>query len=148
MPRIPQFGAQREHAEALIAAARAAAELVRSTRAEDTLLVLVSGGGSAHLTLPANGVALEDLATITRLLQRAGGTISELNCVRKHCEQLKGGRLAALSGAGRLVAYILSDVPGDRLDVIASGPTAPDPTTYAGALEVLARFGLSDAAPA
>src|SRR5262249_14330917 len=72
----------------------------------------------------------------------------DLNCVRKHCEELKGGRLAARSGAGRLVAYILSDVLGDKLDVISSGPTAPDPTTYAGSLGVLGRFGLASAVPA
>jgi hydroxypyruvate reductase len=129
-------------------AAGEAANLVRSARTSDTLIVLISGGGSAHLTLPAAGLSVDDLAAVTRLLQRAGATISDLNCVRKHCEQLKGGRLAALSGAGHLVSYILSDVLGDKLDVISSGPTAPDPTTYSRALEVLARFGLRESVPA
>jgi glycerate 2-kinase len=134
--------------ERSVAAANAVAQLVAQARPDETLIVLISGGGSAQLTLPADALRVEDLADITRLLQRAGATISDLNRVRKHCEQLKGGRLAAISGAGRLAAYILSDVLGDRLDVIASGPTAPDPTTYAQALEVLARFGLMTSVPA
>jgi glycerate 2-kinase len=131
-----------------VAAARDVVELASSTRPVETLVVLISGGGSAHLTLPADGLSVEDLASVTRSLQRAGATISDLNCVRKHCEGLKGGRLAAMSGAGSLAAYILSDVLGDKLDVISSGPTAPDPTTYSGALDVVARFGLMNSVPA
>ncbi len=131
-----------------VEAAHAASDLVRQVGPTETLIALISGGGSAHLTLPADGLTVEDLAAITRSLQRAGATITDLNCVRKHCEQLKGGRLAAMSGAGRLVAFILSDVIGDNLDVISSGPTVPDPTTYSEALAVLGRFGLTEAAPA
>src|SRR5262245_2660920 len=125
-----------------VEAARAAAGLAARVGAEDTLVALVSGGGSAHLTLPAAGLTLEDLAEVTRLLQLAGAPIGELNTVRKHCEDLKGGRLAAMC-RGRIEAYILSDVVGDPLDVIASGPTAPDPTTFADALRVLEQRGLA-----
>lgn len=113
-----------------------------------TLVALISGGGSAHLTLPAGRLSLEDLRTVNGALQRAGAPIQDLNAVRKHTEVLKGGRLAALAEPARVVSYIVSDVLGDRLDVIASGPLAPDPTTYANALGVLERFGVGDAAPA
>lgn len=130
---------------------RAAAEevrgYVRGLPADRTLLVLVSGGASAHLALPRSGVSLEDLITITRELQRAGATIEELNMVRRHCEQLKGGGLAQVCGAGRIEALILSDVIGDRPHVIASGPVSVDPTTFRDALGVLTRFGLEDSAP-
>jgi len=126
-----------------VAAAQAVCDLVKSAQPDQTLLCLISGGGSAHLTMPAGDLTLDDIAEVTRELQLAGATIDELNCVRKHCEQLKGGRLAALSTSGKLVAYILSDVMGDKLDVISSGPTAPDPTTYRDAGEVLQRHALS-----
>jgi glycerate 2-kinase len=129
-------------------AARAARDLVAATQPHQTLLCLITGGGSAHLTLPAEGLTIEDIAAATKALQRAGATIDELNCVRKHCEQLKGGRLAVLCGASRLNAYILSDVMGDKLDVIASGPTVPDPTTCAEALRVLRARGCEVASPA
>lgn len=129
-------------------AARAARDLVAGAGPHQTLLCLITGGGSAHLTLPADGLTIDDIAAVTKALQRAGATIDELNCVRKHCEQLKGGRLAVLSGAGRLVAYILSDVIGDKLDVISSGPTVPDPTTFAQALEVLSARACGSASPA
>lgn len=113
------------------------AEFVRSLASSDHLLVLISGGGSAHLTLPAPGLSLDNLRDVTRLLHRAGCDIQELNAVRKHCEQLKGGRLAKLCNAHDVRVLILSDVLGDRLDVISSGPFAPDPTTYSDALSVL-----------
>jgi glycerate-2-kinase len=124
-----------------VKAAEAVRDFVTSASPDHTVLCLISGGGSAHLTLPAGDLTLEDIAAVTRELQLAGATIDELNCVRKHCEQLKGGRLAALCRA-RVVAYILSDVMGDKLDVISSGPTAPDPTTYRDALNVLEARGL------
>src|SRR5690554_3162416 len=92
--------------------------------------------------------ARDDLRAVTEALQLAGAPIESLNAVRKHCEQLKGGGLARLAAPARVWAFILSDVVGDPLDVIASGPTAPDPTTYADALDVLARYGVRDAAPA
>ena len=108
-----------------------------------TLLVLISGGGSAHLTLPSPGVTLEDIRRVTTALLRSGATINNLNCVRKHCEQLKGGRLAQLAFPGRVRAFVLSDVVGDALDAIASGPCAPDPCTYKDALNVLEQAGLA-----
>ncbi len=129
-------------------AARAARDLVSQASHHHTLLCLITGGGSAHLTLPADDLTIDDIAAVTRALQRAGATIDELNCVRKHCEQLKGGRLATLSVAGKLIAYILSDVMGDKLDVISSGPTVPDPTTFAQGLEVLLARGCDAASPA
>jgi len=131
-----------------VEAAREVAAFVRAVPRGLTLLCLVSGGGSAHLTWPAEGVSLEALAACAAALQRGGATIDELNAVRKHCERLKGGRLAAMrGGAGPIVCLVMSDVIGDRLDVIASGPMAGDPTTFADALGVLERHGLTGAAP-
>ncbi len=120
-----------------IEAATRVRDFVASLAPADHLMVLISGGGSAHLTLPAPGLSLEQVRDVTRLLHRAGCDIQELNAVRKHCEQLKGGRLASLCGAHDVRVLILSDVLGDRLDVISSGPFAPDPTTYSDALAVL-----------
>lgn len=111
------------------------------------LMVLISGGGSAHLTLPAEGLTLSDLRTLTDALLRSGASIAEINCVRKHCEQLKGGRLAQLASPGPVSVFVLSDVVGDALDVVASGPCAPDPTTYADALAVLELYQLRREAP-
>lgn len=124
-------------------AGEAIERVARSVGPGETALVLVSGGGSAQLTLPPAGVPLGDVRALTDALLRAGATIGELNAVRKHLDRLKGGRLAVLlAGAGRAEALVLSDVLGDRLDVISSGPTAPDPTTYAEALAVLAGRGV------
>jgi len=112
-----------------------------------TLLLLLSGGASAYLASPAPGLTLDDLASITRDLQRAGATIHELNTVRKHLERLKGGRL----GARCLVpihALIMSDVIGDPLDVIGSGPVTPDPSTFADALAIITRLNLAPNHPA
>jgi glycerate 2-kinase len=111
------------------------------------LLVLISGGGSAHLALPAGDLTLDDLADVTGRLLKAGASIQELNCVRKHCESLKGGWLGALAAPGRVEALVLSDVIGDELDVIASGPCTPDPTTYKDAMAVLDRFNLTAELP-
>lgn len=130
-----------------VAAAGEVREFVASLTPADVLLVLISGGGSAHLTRPADGVTLDNLREATRALQRAGRTINELNCVRKHCEQLKGGRLAALSRAGETRVLVLSDVLGDPLDVISSGPFAPDPTTFAQALEAVEKGIGAEASP-
>ncbi len=123
-----------------VRAAREALAFVSSVPADATLLALVSGGGSAHLTLPAGDVTLDDLRELTRGLQRAGASSAELNTVRKHCERLKGGRLAAVCPAARIVALVMSDVEGDRLDSISSGPFAADPTTFAEALAVLTKY--------
>ena len=116
--------------------------------ADDLVLCLVSGGGSALLPLPVSGLALEEKQRVTRLLLEAGATINELNAVRKHLSRLKGGQLARAAVPAPVVALLLSDVIGDPLDVIASGPTAPDPTTFGDALAVLDGFDLRSRAPA
>jgi glycerate-2-kinase len=107
--------------------------------AEDVLLVLLSGGGSSLLCAPAAGLTLADTAETSRVLLAAGASIDELNCVRKHISAATGGRLARAASARRIEVLAISDVAGDRLDVIASGPFAPDATRYADALTVLAR---------
>jgi len=125
----------------------AAAERGRDDAGEGVLTVLLSGGASALVCSPEDGVSLDDLRAVTSALLRAGATIAELNAVRKHVERLKGGRLAALAAPCRVDALILSDVIGDDLDVIGSGPVTPDPTTFADALAVLERRGVLDAGP-
>lgn len=128
--------------------ARAVQELVRRAGPDDRILLLLSGGGSALLTLPARDVSLDDVRWVTHRLQRAGADIRELNTVRKHLEVLKGGGLARIAVPAPLRVLVLSDVVGDHLDVIASGPASPDPSTFADAIEVLARRGLWDEVPA
>jgi hydroxypyruvate reductase len=128
-------------------ASKAIERVARQGGESDTLLVLLSGGGSAHLAYPAPGLTLDHIGTITAALLRGGAVIAELNAVRKHVEVLKGGGLAKLAYPARTVALILSDVLGDPLDVIASGPAAPDPTTYADALKILDHFDLLATAP-
>ena len=116
--------------------------LLASAGPDDVAVCLLSGGGSALLPAPAEGVTLDDKLAVTRLLHRCGATIDEMNCVRKHLSRVKGGRLAAAFRGNRLLSLVISDVVGDPLDVIASGPTAPDPTTYADARRVLEKFDL------
>lgn len=130
------------------AAARAILELVRGAGPEALVLCLISGGGSALMPAPVAGVTLAEKQAVTRLLLEAGATISELNAVRKHLSRVKGGQLARAAHPAPVVALLLSDVIGDPLDVIASGPTAADPTTYADALAILERFGLRERVPA
>jgi glycerate 2-kinase len=131
-----------------VTAARAvAAAALRAARERRTLIVLLSGGASAHLTWPAEGLTLDDLRAVTNALLRAGASIDELNCVRKHCERLKGGGMARLAQPAPVRAFILSDVVGDKLDVIASGPVTEDRTTFAEAIRVIERFGAQAAAP-
>ena len=115
-------------------------ELVSTLTDADLCLVLLSGGGSALLPAPVDGVSLQDKQTITRLLMHGGATINELNCVRKQLSQIKGGGLARAMPDGRMISLIISDVIGDPLDVIASGPTVDDSSTPAEALEILARI--------
>jgi glycerate-2-kinase len=114
---------------------------VRGLSSRDLLFVLLSGGASSLLPAPAPGLRLADKQRATRLLLRSGATIQELNTVRKHLSTMKGGRLAAATPA-RIVTLILSDVIGDDLGSIGSGPTAPDPTTYAQACAILRRRGV------
>jgi glycerate 2-kinase len=112
------------------------------------VLCVISGGGSALMTLPVQGISLADSQKLTEQLLRCGATINEMNALRKHCSQLKGGQLARLAQPARLVSLILSDVVGNPLDVIASGPTAPDTTTYDDAYGVLEKYGVVDEVPA
>jgi glycerate-2-kinase len=122
-------------------------DIMRSLGPDDLAICLLSGGGSAMMPAPAAGVPLSAKKEVTKLLSRRGATIEDLNCVRKHLSKVKGGRLAQARGPGALVSLIISDVVGDRLDIIASGPTVPDKTTYKDALSVLNKFEVSDEAP-
>jgi glycerate 2-kinase len=122
--------------------------LAKSAGPDDVALCLLSGGGSALLPAPAEGVTLADKLTVTKLLHRCGATINEMNAVRKHLSAIKGGRLAQGFAGKALYSLIISDVIGDPLDVIASGPTAPDPSTFAEALQVLDRYRLRELTPA
>jgi len=128
--------------EAGEAAAREILEKTKQLQADDLLLALLSGGGSSLLSLPAPDISMEELKTVTRGLLRSGAAIQEMNTVRKHLSAIHGGRLAAACKAP-VVALIISDVTGDDPTHIASGPCAPDPTTYTDALEILARYGVS-----
>jgi hydroxypyruvate reductase len=127
--------------------ARRVVDLAQRATARDLFLCLISGGGSALLTLPVPDLDVADLRALTETLLRAGATIHEVNTVRKHLSQVKGGQLARLVAPASCVTLVLSDVVGDALDVIASGPTAPDRSTRADARAVLARYHLSDRAP-
>jgi hydroxypyruvate reductase len=123
-------------------AAQRIAELARGLTADDLVLCLISGGGSALLSLPAEGLTLEDKQAINKALLKSGAAIDEMNCVRKHLSAIKGGRLAANCAPARVVTLLISDVPGDDPATIASGPTVPDPTTCADALAILERYGI------
>ncbi len=126
--------------DASVAAASRAMDVAASTRSGDVLLVLLSGGGSALMALPAEGVTLAEKQSTVRTLLERGADISELNTVRKHLSAIKGGQLAA-AAAGSVLTLAVSDVVGDDLSVIASGPTVPDDSTYAAAIGVLERRG-------
>ena len=121
--------------------------LAKDLSADDLLLALISGGGSALLTLPAAGLTLEDKQAVNSALLRSGATIGEMNCVRKHLSAIKGGRLAAAASPAGIVSLLISDVPGDDPAVIASGPTVADPTTTEDALGVIEKFAI-DVPPA
>lgn len=123
---------------------RAAAErmlaMVQGRDADDLVICLISGGGSALLALPAPGISLEDKQVVNRALLQSGANIAEMNCLRKHLSAIKGGRLAAAAHPARIVSLMISDVPGDDPGVIASGPTVPDATTFADARAVIAKY--------
>ena len=129
-----------------IRAAERALDIARNLEAQDHLLVLVSGGGSALLAAPTNGITLNDKQATTRALLASGATIAEINCVRKHLSRIKGGRLALAAGPARVTTLIISDVPGDDPSFVSSGPTVPDPTTLDMAREIIRKYGI--AAPA
>ncbi|WP_108819955.1 glycerate kinase type-2 family protein [Pseudovibrio sp. Alg231-02] len=126
--------------EAGLAGARRMLELVSDLSADDTVLCLISGGGSSLLPLPFEGLSLEDKQCINKELLRCGATISEMNCVRRHLSQIKGGRLAAACHPAKVINLLISDVPGDDPINIASGPTVADPTTCAEALAIVERY--------
>jgi glycerate 2-kinase len=122
--------------------------LARTAGPDDVALCLLSGGGSALLPAPAAGLTLGDKQAVTLQLHASGATINEMNAVRKHLSALKGGRLAQAFAGRELFSLIISDVIGDPLDVIASGPTAADPSTFADALAVLEKYDLTNTVPA
>ncbi len=124
-------------------AARRILESPQGLTADDLVLCLVSGGASALLSLPAQGLTLQDKQAVNKALLASGAAIDEMNCVRKHLSAIKGGRLAARCAPARVVTLLISDVPGDDPSVIGSGPTVPDATTCADALRILARYGIA-----
>jgi hydroxypyruvate reductase len=125
-----------------LAAAERILAMVQGLNANDLVLCLISGGGSALLTLPADGLTLVDKQGINQALLNSGANIAEMNCVRKHLSRIKGGRLAAACAPARVVTLTISDVPGDDPSIIASGPTVPDASTCADALAILQRYAI------
>ncbi|HEU5430972.1 MAG TPA: glycerate-2-kinase family protein, partial [Thermomicrobiales bacterium] len=123
-------------------AARRMLDAVRGLSADDLVLALVSGGGSALMTAPAGGMTLADKQAVNQALLASGATIGEMNVVRKHLSAVKGGRLALAARPARVVTLVISDIPGDDPAAIASGPTLPDPSTKADALAIVERYAL------
>ena len=123
-------------------------QITRDAREGDLVLCVISGGGSALLPAPAGGLGLEDKIAVTDALLRSGAPIQDVNAVRKHLSQMKGGHLAQATFPAELAVLVLSDVIGNPLDAIASGPAAPDPTTFADALAIVERFGIAPTIPA
>jgi hydroxypyruvate reductase len=119
-------------------------QMVQGLTANDLVLFLVSGGGSALLSLPAPGLTLADKQAINKALLKSGANITEMNCVRKHLSAVKGGRLAAACAPARVVTLAISDIPGDDPAVIASGPTVADATTFADALAILEKYSITE----
>ena len=117
-------------------------QMLRGLKPQDIVLCLISGGGSALWPAPAEGITLEEKQEVTSLLLRAGATIRELNAVRKHLSDVKGGQLAKWAAPARVISLIMSDVIGDPLDFIASGPTAPDTTSFSDALAIIQKYGV------
>lgn len=131
-----------------VQAGRAICDCLRGLSASDRVLVLISGGASALVSTPVAGVSLEDLQMVNRLLLECGATINEMNVVRKHLEVLKGGGLVRLAAPAQVAALILSDVIGDDMSVIASGPTVADPSTFLDVLGILNKYHLAEKIPA
>lgn len=126
-----------------LAAAERMLAMTQGLTADDLVLCLISGGGSALLTLPADGLTLQEKQDISKALLASGANIAEMNCVRKHMSRIKGGRLAAACSPAQVLTLAISDVPGDDPSVIASGPTVPDATSCADALAILRRYKIS-----
>ena len=127
--------------------ARQMVDIARGATERDLVICLISGGGSALMTLPVEGITLADVEALTSALLRCGATINEINAIRKHLSQIKGGNLSRLSYPAEVVSLILSDVVGSPLDVIASGPTVPDSSTFSEAYGIVERYGLLDELP-
>jgi hydroxypyruvate reductase len=127
-------------------AAQRILQAVHGLTSDDLVLCLISGGASALLALPAAGISFEEKQEVNRALLRCGANIAEMNCVRKHLSAIKGGRLGAAAYPARVVTLAISDVPGDDLAVIGSGPTVPDPTTFAEARAVLEKYAITEPA--
>ncbi len=127
--------------------ARRMLELVQGLTKDDLVIALMSGGGSALLSLPADGISMEEKRAVNRALLTSGAPILEMNCVRKHLSAIKGGRLAAAAYPAHVVTLVISDVPGDDLAAVGSGPTIADPTTFAEARAIIAKYKL-DVPPA
>ena len=130
-----------------LAAAERILALTKGLTKNDLVLCLISGGGSALLTLPADGLSLEEKQRINKALLASGANIAEINCVRKHLSRIKGGRLALACAPARVVTLTISDVPGDDPSIIASGPTVPDATTCTDALSILERYAIGIPGP-
>jgi glycerate 2-kinase len=149
LPRVTFFPADHPNPNhASFEGARAALDLLKRTTASDLVIAIISGGGSSLLTLPHEGISLDDFRTANRALVTGGATIQEINTVRKRLSQVKGGRLRLAAPEARFLTLVLSDVVGDDLSSIASGPTVPDSTTCRDAIAVLERHGLWDHLPA
>lgn len=125
-------------------AARRILETVSGLTEDDLVIALISGGGSALMALPAEGLTLADKQAVNKALLSSGASIDEMNCLRKHLSGIKGGRLAAAAYPARVVSLLISDVPGDDPSVIASGPTVPDRTTFADALAIVRKYGITE----
>jgi len=148
IPGVTLFAADHPNPnEASLEGARAALDMLKQAGEHDLVIAVISGGGSSLLALPQEGISLEDFRAANRALVTGGPTIQEINTVRKHLSQVKGGRLREAAPLARFVTLVLSDVIGDDLSSIASGPSVPDFTTYADAIGVLRRHDLWDSVP-
>jgi hydroxypyruvate reductase len=144
--RINEAGHPIPNAQGM-AGAREMLDLAKGASEGDLVLCLISGGGSALMTLPVEGITLQDMEALTSALLRCGATINEINTIRKHLSQIKGGNLARAASPAEVVSLILSDVVGNPLDVIASGPTVPDSSSFAQSWEIVERYNLVDELP-
>lgn len=118
-------------------------KMMQGLTVDDLVVALISGGGSALLSLPATGISVEDKRAVNKALLKSGAPISEMNCVRKHLSAIKGGRLAAAAHPAKVITLVISDVPGDDMAAVASGPTIADPTTFAEARAIIAKYEIA-----
>lgn len=130
-----------------VAATQDIINLLQKANKDDLVICVISGGGSALLSSPVPGITLQDMQELTNQLLASGASIQEFNTLRKHLDQVKGGQLARIASPARVVSLVLSDVVGDPLDIIASGPTVPDPSTYQDAIEILQKYRIFNQIP-